>query len=160
MIVDKELEEWDENKNLGRIRKWFNLEEAKCELEKHKPVQGSYLNLLKGFDEKIYCKNLNPVNSSELIAENINERATSTISNIDLGHVTQSQVCNVSNLPSGVRLTVKDFQTFTSSSLSSSNNSDMSLKTQSSSSLSQISPADTIKFTNRVNNLENKLSLT
>ena len=140
---------------MGRIRKWFNLEEAKSELEKHKPVQGSYLNLLKGFDEKIYRKNLNPINSNELISENINEKMTSTISNKDLDHVTPSQVFNVSNLPSGVRLTH-----FASSSLSTSNNSDMSLKFQSSNSLSQISSADVVKFTNGGSNLDNKLSST
>lgn len=50
LIVDKELDEWEENTKLGRIRKWFDLIEAKVELEKHKPVQGSYLNLLKGIE--------------------------------------------------------------------------------------------------------------
>ena len=142
---------------MGRVRKWFNLEEAKSELEKHKPVQGTYLNLLKGFDEKIYRKNLNPVNSSELIAENSNERTSSTISSIDFDQVVTatSQVFNVSNLQCGVRLTH-----FGSSSLSSSSNSEMPLKIQSSNSLSQISSADVVKYTNGSSNLDNKLSST
>ena len=42
-----EYDEWEENLKMGRIRKWFSLDEAKHELEKHKPVQGTYLNLLK-----------------------------------------------------------------------------------------------------------------
>lgn len=56
LIVDKELEEWEEHKNLGRIRKWFNLEEAKIELEKHKPLQGTYINFLKGYGNISYRK--------------------------------------------------------------------------------------------------------
>jgi len=44
------LDEWEEHKLHGRKRKWFDLNEAKSELEKHKPVQGSYLNLLKGYE--------------------------------------------------------------------------------------------------------------
>lgn len=50
LIVDKELEDWEEQKAFGRKRKWFALSDAKQELEKHKPVQGSYLNLLKGYE--------------------------------------------------------------------------------------------------------------
>lgn len=50
LIVDKELEDWEEQKAFGRKRKWFTLSDAKQELEKHKPVQGSYLNLLKGYE--------------------------------------------------------------------------------------------------------------
>jgi len=48
-IVDKEFEDWEEHKVYGRKRKWFDLNEAKIELEKHKPMQGSYLSLLKGY---------------------------------------------------------------------------------------------------------------
>jgi hypothetical protein len=36
-------------RRLGRRRRWFNIDEAKQELEKHKPVQGTYLSLLKGY---------------------------------------------------------------------------------------------------------------
>lgn len=50
LVVDKELEDWEERKAFGRKRKWFDLSDAKQELEKHKPVQGSYLNLLKGYE--------------------------------------------------------------------------------------------------------------
>jgi hypothetical protein len=49
--VDKEFDEWEEKKRLGRRRRWFNIVEAKHELEKHKPVQGTYLNLLKGYED-------------------------------------------------------------------------------------------------------------
>lgn len=65
LIVDKELDEWEENTKFGRLRKWFNLNDAKYELEKYKPVQGTYLNLLKGFDKlnQQYI-NLNPFSSS------------------------------------------------------------------------------------------------
>lgn len=49
LIVDTELDDWEEHTKLGRKRKWFNLNEAKQELEKHKPVQGTYINLLKGY---------------------------------------------------------------------------------------------------------------
>lgn len=52
-MVDKEFEDWEENRNFGRVRRWFNLDEAKDELRKYKPVQGSYLNLLKGFQAAI-----------------------------------------------------------------------------------------------------------
>lgn len=64
LIVDKEFDEWDEHKKLGRTRKWFNLEDAKSELDKHKPIQGSYLNLLKGFEHvsSFYNKTNNSFN--------------------------------------------------------------------------------------------------
>lgn len=48
LVVDKEDEEWDDKK-YGRRRKWFKLYDAKVELERHKPTQSAYLNLLKGF---------------------------------------------------------------------------------------------------------------
>lgn len=41
------------------------MEDAKSELEKHKPVQGTYLNLLKGFEKLGYLKNLNTYPSNE-----------------------------------------------------------------------------------------------
>lgn len=58
-IVDKEFEEWEEHKVLGRNRKWFELNEAKYELDKHKPMQGTYLSLLKGYETTKYGKNNN-----------------------------------------------------------------------------------------------------
>lgn len=53
LIVDKEYEDWEEHIVLGRKRKWFNLNEARQELEKHKPVQGTYLSFLKGYSSAI-----------------------------------------------------------------------------------------------------------
>lgn len=50
MIVEKEYESWEDSIAIGRRRKWFKIEDAKAELEKHKPIQGTYLNLLKGYD--------------------------------------------------------------------------------------------------------------
>ena len=50
LIVDKEFEDWEEHIMNGRKRKWFNLNEARQELEKHKPVQGTYLSYLKGYE--------------------------------------------------------------------------------------------------------------
>jgi len=67
LIVDKEFDDWEEHKVLGRERKWFNLNEAKVELEKHKPMQGTYLNFLKGYENNIknsYFNNNTNTNSS------------------------------------------------------------------------------------------------
>jgi len=64
LIVDTELSEWEENTKFGRVRKWFYADEAKSELEKHKPVQGSYLNLLKGFQA---CADSSPTSNSMLL---------------------------------------------------------------------------------------------
>ena len=50
LVVDKEDEDWDDKK-YGRQRKWFKVYDAKVELERHKPTQSAYLNLLKGFSE-------------------------------------------------------------------------------------------------------------
>ncbi len=47
-MVDREFDDWDEKRLNGRTRKWFSIDEAKIELEKHKPIQATYLNLLKG----------------------------------------------------------------------------------------------------------------
>ncbi len=63
LIVDKEFEDWEEHTKLGRVRRWFNLAEAKYELEKHKPIQGSYLNLLKGFERLNYYNNSTSTNN-------------------------------------------------------------------------------------------------
>lgn len=54
MIVEKEYDEWEENLVFGRKRKWFNLDEAKYELEKHKPIQSTYLNMLKGYEKTVW----------------------------------------------------------------------------------------------------------
>ncbi|KAL7639064.1 UNVERIFIED_CONTAM: hypothetical protein RMT77_010598 [Armadillidium vulgare] len=51
LVVTKELEEWDESRNLGRKRKWFSLEDAVKHLAKHKPVQSSYVSLLLRRDD-------------------------------------------------------------------------------------------------------------
>lgn len=77
-IVDKEFEDWEEHKVLGRNRKWFNLDEAKSELEKHKPVQGSYLNLLKGYDNN--NKNNSYLNT-HTIANNSNNNGSGNDNN-------------------------------------------------------------------------------
>lgn len=45
--VNCELDVWEESKNIGRKRKWFNIEDAKLELEKHKPIQSLYLEKLE-----------------------------------------------------------------------------------------------------------------
>ncbi|CAG7837868.1 unnamed protein product [Allacma fusca] len=44
MIVTEELAEWDDARNIGRKRKWFNLEEAVEQLAVHKPSHLNYLN--------------------------------------------------------------------------------------------------------------------
>ncbi|CAF0847878.1 unnamed protein product [Brachionus calyciflorus] len=68
LIVDKELDEWEENTKNGRLRKWFSLCDAKYELERHKPFQGCYLNLLKGYEtlSKTSYINYNHFNSLTL----------------------------------------------------------------------------------------------
>lgn len=71
LIVDKEFEDWEEHLVLGRKRKWFNLNEARQELEKHKPVQGTYLSYLKGYGSDI--NNANGIN----LARNTNTNSNS-----------------------------------------------------------------------------------
>lgn len=71
LIVDTEFDEWEEHKKLGRKRKWFNLDEAKLELDKHKPVQGSYLNLLKGYESN--CNNSGKLISHSYFSNHSNQ---------------------------------------------------------------------------------------
>lgn len=66
MIVDKELTEWEENTKYGRIRKWFHLDEAKRELDLHKPVQAAYLTYLKGFQSPTSSSNRNLISNSSV----------------------------------------------------------------------------------------------
>lgn len=45
-IVTELLDDWEDKKSMGRTRQWFTVEEAAQRLS-HKPVQVSYLDLLK-----------------------------------------------------------------------------------------------------------------
>jgi len=74
LIVEEELDEWEESTKFGRVRKWFYLEEAKMELEKHKPVQGAYLNLLKGFQNTDHMAS----RENDNINNNNNNNSTTT----------------------------------------------------------------------------------
>lgn len=51
LVVNREFEDWEESKKIGRKRKWFKLEDAISELKKNKPVQSLYLTQLKGFQK-------------------------------------------------------------------------------------------------------------
>ncbi|XP_011176013.1 diphosphoinositol polyphosphate phosphohydrolase 1 isoform X2 [Solenopsis invicta] len=46
MRVTEELPEWEDSRAIGRKRKWFTIPEALLQLDKHKPVQRSYLDKL------------------------------------------------------------------------------------------------------------------
>lgn len=46
LIVKKLNDEYEDRKDIGRIRKWFTLEEANHKLSEHKPVQQLYLQKL------------------------------------------------------------------------------------------------------------------
>lgn len=82
LIVDKELDEWEENTKYGRVRKWFSLNEAIYELEQHKPVQVAYLNLLKGVSEQSYL-NLSSISSIALpIQKSPSESSSCSPSNL------------------------------------------------------------------------------
>ena len=93
LIVDKEYDEWEENSILGRKRKWFNLFEAKTELDKHKPIQGTYLNLLKGYEsnasfsdvDKNFSKNKS-VNHNEFdsFSSNLSHQYSSLMTNFSV----------------------------------------------------------------------------
>lgn len=78
-IVDKEFEEWEEHTVLGRKRKWFDLTEAKHELEKHKPTQGEYLSLLKGYETSTINKAItNYGNNSHLNNKTYNNNSSNS----------------------------------------------------------------------------------
>jgi hypothetical protein len=123
LIVDKEYDDWEENRNFGRVRKWFKLDEAKHELFKYKPVQGAYLNLLKGFDSQTYSEftssstnssesfvntsyhsNQNQNNVDELFAAAHNSCNTSICStsdySVDNNNISQTNSCSVGSTPS------------------------------------------------------------
>ncbi|KAI0223147.1 Diphosphoinositol polyphosphate phosphohydrolase 1 [Lamellibrachia satsuma] len=48
LIVTDLLDDWEDARTLGRQRKWFALEDAYQQLGLHKPVQQSYIELIKG----------------------------------------------------------------------------------------------------------------
>ncbi|XP_037069077.1 diphosphoinositol polyphosphate phosphohydrolase 1-like [Pollicipes pollicipes] len=52
LVVTSELPEWEDSVNIGRRRKWFDLEDAVRELNDNKPVQSGYLRLLLKSKEK------------------------------------------------------------------------------------------------------------
>ncbi|KAF0291637.1 Diphosphoinositol polyphosphate phosphohydrolase 1 [Amphibalanus amphitrite] len=52
LLVTAELPEWEDSVNIGRRRKWFDLEDAVRELNENKPVQSGYLRLLLKSKEK------------------------------------------------------------------------------------------------------------
>jgi len=47
MTVTEELEEWEDSRTIGRVRKWFNIDDALEKLAVHKPTQQQYLQELK-----------------------------------------------------------------------------------------------------------------
>ena len=46
LIVENLDDKWDDADKIGRLRKWFPLEEAIKSLSEHKPVQQEYLERL------------------------------------------------------------------------------------------------------------------
>lgn len=57
LVVTEELPEWEDNKTMGRKRKWFTVEDALEQLSMHKPVQLSYLqSLLTCPNDKDSCQ--------------------------------------------------------------------------------------------------------
>jgi diphosphoinositol-polyphosphate diphosphatase len=48
LVVEETVDDWEEAKSTGRRRSWFSVAEAKEQLQKHKPVQQSYLEKLSG----------------------------------------------------------------------------------------------------------------
>ncbi|XP_058816545.1 diphosphoinositol polyphosphate phosphohydrolase 1 [Topomyia yanbarensis] len=47
MVVNRELEEWEDSKTIGRKRQWFSIDEALTQLALHKPTQRHYLQQLR-----------------------------------------------------------------------------------------------------------------
>ncbi|XP_032378398.1 nudix (nucleoside diphosphate linked moiety X)-type motif 4a isoform X3 [Etheostoma spectabile] len=43
LIVTETLEDWEDSVNIGRKRKWFNVDDAIRVLQSHKPVHAEYL---------------------------------------------------------------------------------------------------------------------
>ena len=46
LIVEKMLDDYDDAGKIGRLRRWFSLDEAIKQLSQHKPVQQEYLDKL------------------------------------------------------------------------------------------------------------------
>lgn len=87
LIVDKEFDDWDEKRLNGRSRKWFNIGEARLELEKNKPIQATYLNLLKGNQQcelKIEAAEFLQLNSSTNASSSSSSASTTATSNANL----------------------------------------------------------------------------
>ncbi|CAI5777561.1 NUDT3 phosphohydrolase [Podarcis lilfordi] len=47
LIVTEVLEDWEDSVNIGRKRKWFQIDDAIKVLQYHKPVQASYFETLR-----------------------------------------------------------------------------------------------------------------
>lgn len=150
--MDKELDEWEENTKFGRIRKWFNLYEAKSELEKHKPVQGSYLSLLKGFEKSLSTNGHTNSHNASISNQYINLNGLSSIgfnfsnSNVQITSSSSSSL-SPSNSSSGL-------SSLNSSPVSSSNillNSNAS--SSSSSSVANIQPNNSAHSQSQFKNL-------
>ncbi|KAK7891130.1 hypothetical protein WMY93_023093 [Mugilogobius chulae] len=56
LIVTETLEDWEDSVNIGRKRKWFKVDEAIRELQRHRPDHAEYLRTLIS-----HCNN--PTNS-------------------------------------------------------------------------------------------------
>lgn len=117
MIVDQEYDDWEEHKILGRKRKWFKLEDAKLELEKHKPVQGSYLSLLKGYES--ITKNIWNSNNNKNEGFDTNGIInTTTLTDNEYNNLSHSFMSSfATNLP---YLSTHSMSTYSSNSTSSS----------------------------------------
>uniref|UniRef100_A0A4W5JNC3 diphosphoinositol-polyphosphate diphosphatase n=1 Tax=Hucho hucho TaxID=62062 RepID=A0A4W5JNC3_9TELE len=48
LTVTETLEDWEDSVNIGRKRKWFNINEAIRVLQSHKPVHAEYLPTIRG----------------------------------------------------------------------------------------------------------------
>ena len=59
------------------------MEDAKIELEKHKPVQGTYLNLLKGFQTCFYKTDLSLNSTNKRSFESTNAFSSQKLSSND-----------------------------------------------------------------------------
>lgn len=47
LLVQEELPDWEDSRQIGRKRQWFTLDNALEQLAKHKPVQRHYLMQLR-----------------------------------------------------------------------------------------------------------------
>jgi len=46
LVVENLSDEYEDRKEIGRLRQWFSLEEAIAKLREHKPVQLKYIEKL------------------------------------------------------------------------------------------------------------------